>query len=391
MISVHGGCAIAGISRVPDRPDAPLRITYITAPGEVGGLERVVCGAAMGLAQRGHDVHVIAVLNPEPEVAPFVEVLRGSPVQVHEVRLPAGVRHFLRERRLVRRQLAALKPDVVHTHGFRSDLLDGGVARSQGCPIVTTIHGESFMGGATAIYEWLQWHAYRRFDAVIAVSAPLHRSALRRGVPGPRLHLLRNALFVDTPPADRREARERLGIDEGERAIGWLGRMIPVKGADLFLRALTDALDDTTTAYLIGDGPERATLEGLTRALGLAERVRFLGSMPGAGRWLAAFDVFVLSSRSEGTPMVLLEAMLAGVPIVATEVGGVPDVVGNGAGEIVPAEDPAALASAIRHVLHDPAHASARSQAAQERLALEFAPERWLAEHERIYRSVRAH
>jgi glycosyltransferase involved in cell wall biosynthesis len=112
------------------------------------------------------------------------------------------------------------------------------------------------------------------------------------------------------------------------------------------------------------------------------------GVVPDAGRLLRAFDVLVLSSRTEGTPMVVLEAMAAGVPIVATRVGGVPDVLSSADAMLVPPEDPAALAAAIRAVHDHPDAARSRADSARRRLDTEFALAPWLARYEAIYRQV---
>ncbi len=109
--------------------------------------------------------------------------------------------------------------------------------------------------------------------------------------------------------------------------VGWVARLIPVKACDVFLRALADCRGLPLKAAIVGDGPERAALETLTAELGLQHQVKFCGARQQAGQFFSAFDAFVLSSKSEGTPMTLLEAMAAGVPIVTTEVGGIPDVV----------------------------------------------------------------
>lgn len=362
----------------------------MAAPGAVGGLERVLQGLALGLADRGHEVHVIAVLTPEPAEAPFCRAFVGRRVILHELRVPPGVRHYATERRQVRALLREIRPDVVHTHGFRSDILDGGLAQALGLPVVTTIHGESFMGGRTALYEWLQWRAYRRFDAVVAVSGPLERTALARGVPRDRLHLVPNAWPGGVSFLERAEARAELGLAPDARVAGWLARMIPVKGADVFLRALAEPASAGWSACLIGDGSEHEQLRAMVTELGLADRVRFAGAIEGGARYLRAFDAFVLSSRSEGTPIALFEAMVAGVPIVASRVGGVPDVLGEDAGWLVPAEAPAPLAAALQVIRDAPARATAAVQAASHRLESRYSTAAWLARHEAIYARLAA-
>lgn len=376
------------MSRAQAESTRPLRLCFLVAPGFVGGLERVVHGLTLGSAARGHDVHVFTVLAPSMVREPFLAAFDDSPVTIHEVRLPSGWRHYPAERQAAHRLLQSLRPDVVHSHGYRPDVLDSGIARRMGIPTVTTIHGESFMGGKTRVYEWLQWYTYRRFDGVVAVSGRLQETALSHGVAPDRVHLIRNAWPGGITFGTRESARQELGLKEGEIAIGWLGRMIPVKGADVMLRAMAEASGSWTRAVLIGDGSERPVLEALARQLGLAERVRFAGGIEGGARLLPAFDTFVLSSRSEGTPIVLLEAMAAGVPIIASRVGGVPDVISEAESVLVPSEDPGALAGAIKSVLADPVAAQRRAGKARQRLETEFSTDAWLDRHEGLYRSL---
>ena len=186
----------------------------------------------------------------------------------------------------------------------------------------------------------------------------------------------------------RADARRALGLPAEGTVIGWVGRLIPVKGADVFIRAARTLDIHNVTFSIVGDGAERARLESLAREEGTADRVRFHGTVPEAARYLSAFDVFVLSSRSEGTPVTLLEALAAKVPVVVTKVGGVPDVVGDGEAVLVPKEDPPALAQGIRSVLMDPQGAAARANAALARLHSRFEAERWIDAHDALYSEI---
>ncbi|MEO8636993.1 MAG: glycosyltransferase, partial [Gemmatimonadales bacterium] len=168
-----------------------------------------------------------------------------------------------------------------------------------------------------------------------------------------------------------------------------VARLVTVKACDIFLRAFSACRGLPVQAAIVGDGPELGKMEALRAELGLEEQVKFCGPRPQAGRLFPAFDGFVLSSRSEGTPITLLEAMAAGVPVVTTAVGGIPDVVSPNEALLVPPEDPEALGRAIRQLIDDPAAARSRAQAASRRLTDEFGAERWLASHETMYRSIR--
>jgi glycosyltransferase involved in cell wall biosynthesis len=202
------------------------------------------------------------------------------------------------------------------------------------------------------------------------------------------LRIIPNAFADGAARPERACARRMLGIGDEEFVVGWVGRMSREKGADVLLESLALLGDRSVHASLIGDGPDRPMLEGRARALGIADHITWHGIVPEARRLFAAFDVFVLSSRTEGTPIVLFEAMAAGVPIVTTGVGGVPDVVGMGEALLVPAEDPRALADGIRAIRGDPAAAARRVCAARIRLEQSFGVQPWLERYEQLYREL---
>jgi glycosyltransferase involved in cell wall biosynthesis len=289
---------------------------------------------------------------------------------------------------LFRALYTEVQPDVVHSHGHRSDLLDAMVAKHAGYPIVTTVHGSSLLGGAVRLYEWMQLVSLRLFDAVVAVSRALASSVAGRWVAPDRLHLIPNAWSGGRTSLERGEARRALGLPEAARVVGWVGRLIPVKAAHTALDAVRRIDDPAIHMAIIGDGPERERLEQRAAALGLGSQVTFCGRVPDAGLMFRAFDVFALTSISEGTPMTLLEAVAAQVPIVATRVGGVPDVLGQDGGLLVEPRDPEALARAVRESLSDRVGAAARARAAATRLTSEYAVERWVSLHENLYCSL---
>jgi len=297
-------------------------------------------------------------------------------------------RGYLQERREVRRLLEASRPDILHTHGYRADLLDSGIARRLGIPTVTTEHGTSRMSWRTAVYEWFQVRLYRRFQAVAAVSRPLVADLRRAGVPPDRIHLIPNAWDGRVLPRSRVEARKILGLPLDAFVVGWVGRLIPVKGCDIFLRAASRLRDLAVHASIIGNGPELGRLKALAAQDGVAERVHFHGVKEGAADLFRAFDVWVLSSRSEGTPMVLFEAMAAGVPIVATQVGGVGDVVSEAEACLVPRDDPAALAACLRDIYSGRRCTQGMVMAATTRLVEHFGTEQWIERYLAVYQGL---
>ncbi len=364
----------------------PLCVLQIVAPARTGGLEQVVHQLAAGLRHRGHDVHVAVVLAQDEGEHPLFAPLRTAGVVVHPLPLPP--RAYWREGAATASLCRQLNPAVVHTHGYRPDVVDAGVARRHRIPIVTTIHGFTGGGWKNRLYERLQRLAWRRFDAVAAVSPALARQVACDGVRRERIHLVPNAWRATTPTLECAAARYKLGISDDRFHIGWVGRLQREKGPDIMVDALAYLVDLPVVVSMIGAGREGAGLQERAKTLGVADRVIWHGAVLEAAGLFRAFDAFVLSSRTEGMPMVLFEAMAARVPIVATCVGGVLDVVSDAQALLVPAGDPAALAAGIRSVYLDAGAAVGRAAAARARVERDFAVDRWLAAYEDVYANV---
>lgn len=370
-------------------PTARISVLHVLAAAEVGGLEAVV--AALTLGGRGSKVeaHVAAVISAGQLDHPFLALFRNAGVEVFTIEVAR--RGYLRERAEVAELCRRLRPDVVHTHGYRADVLDAAIARGLGIPVVSTVHGFTGGGRRNRFYQWLQRRALRRFDAVVAVSRPLVDDLAESGVPGERLYYVQNAWYPADPPLAREAACRALRIAPDGFRVGWVGRLSAEKGPDVLVEVLPQLGDLPVTVSFLGDGPLRPALETRAAALHVADRIRWHGLVPGAGRLLRAFEAFVLTARTEGTPIALLEAMAAGVPIIAAGVGGVPDVVSNKEALLVPPEDPRAVATALREVFQHPAEARTRARAARERLEREFGLAAWLGRYEAVYQAVRKH
>lgn len=372
--------------RTPDSVRAlPSSVLHIIAPSPVGGAESVVRSLAAAQQDCGARVTVAAIVSPGERV-PLVDDLRESCIDTREVVVAA--RGYLKERRALAAICGSAAPSVVHSHGYRPDIVDAVYLRRSGVPIVTTAHGFTGGGVRNRFYEWLQRRAYAQFDAVAAVSQPLY-DRLGPVVASHRLHLVPNAYHGGTL-LSRDAARASLGIPGNVFVVGWVGRLSREKGTDVLLDSLADVnVPESVHAAIIGDGPELTALRRQSIRLQLEHRLYWHARVRDARRFFTAFDAFVLSSRTEGTPMVLFEAMAAGVPIVATRVGGVPDVLPPGTASLVMAESPSQLAVAIRTTFVERAAAAAHARAARVRLATEYGVGAWAARYQAIYRQAR--
>jgi glycosyltransferase involved in cell wall biosynthesis len=340
----------------------------------------------MSAGRKMDGTHVAAILTPgEAEGHPFIARLRMLGVPVTPVIV--GARSYLKEYRQLREVVARTKPEVVHTHGYRADVVGGALARRHRITTVSTVHGFTGGGRRNRFYERIQRFALRRANAVVAVSAPLAEQLASAGIDRDKIHCVPNAFTPTVTALARSAARERLGLQPGGLVAGWVGRLSREKGADVMLDAFLH-VDSSWQLSIIGDGPERHALQQQAKSLGIADRIIWHGLVENAASLLAAFDVFVLSSRTEGTPIVLFEAMHASVPIVATRVGGVPNVIGPSQALLVPGEEPNAIARAVNDVARDPAAAAHRTVRARDRLQ-SFDTARWLEAIDAVYEAAR--
>ncbi len=363
-----------------------LKIAHVIAPAQFGGLERVVSALAVGHAARGHDVSIISLSTVGRAKPPLLQELRDGGVTVYDIELPP--RSYKAQFRAVLETVRKLQPDVAHGHGYLSDVLLALGRRGGVTPIATTVHG--FTGGdrKNRLYEWLQIRSHRQFDVVIAVSAAIQARLNAAGVR--RVQVLRNAWAGASDPIDRDAARTLLGVPDNVFNLGWVGRISREKGLDVLIQSLSRLKDLPIHLTVVGDGGEREGVESTAQMLGISDLISWAGVVPDAGRYFRAFDTLVLSSRTEGTPVTLLEAMGSHVPVVTTAVGGIPDVVSPREALLVPSENPVALAEAIRVVVADRSGATDRASQAFHRLQAEFSLEPWLDGYERIYRSLKS-
>jgi glycosyltransferase involved in cell wall biosynthesis len=292
--------------------------------------------------------------------------------------------------RRVQQLIERIVPDVVHTHSgvwYKASL----AARRAGVRwLVHTDHGRLVPDPWQA--RLVDRLASRRTDVIVAVSQPLAQR-LRAGVVAnpERIRVVINGVDTDElRPGGAADLRRDLDLADGVVVIGSVGRLESIKGYDVMLESLAELvrLDPTTPALLIiaGDGAERPTLELLARERGLGDRVRFLGWRGDLPRLLATFDLFALTSRSEGTSVSLLEAMSAGVCPVVTDVGGNADVIGPTLRHrLAPAEDPRAIARLWLAALRDPVGRARDGASARHRAMAHFSLRAMVAQYEAIY------
>lgn len=320
----------------------------------------------------------------------FVSAARAAGVEVEIIpeRFRFDPRVFQELRSVVERRA----PDVLQTHSVKSHLLLRLSGLGRRYPWVAFHHGYTTPDAKMRLYNQLDRWSLPSAARVVTVCGPFAERLARSGVRRERISVLHNSVAPATAPREEvtRALGVKLGLGEGERVILSVGRLSQEKGhADLVaaldhLRGL--APDLNFRLVLVGDGPERTRLETEARTRNLSERVVFAGHHADVRPFYALADVLVLPSYSEGSPNVLLEAMAAGLPVVATAVGGVPEIVAHEESALLVApRDEHALASAVARVLSDASLARGLAAKALELAAERFSPEAYARSVLEIY------
>jgi len=350
---------------------------------ETGGAERQVVDLAVALRRKGYEVAVACSVAGE-----LSDVLGDAGIPVHLllrrlVKRRLSAAYAWRLRRLLRRE----RFDLVHAHIYASTAAAAIATLGTGALLVITEHTEASWQGWRA--RWISRWVYRQAKHIIAVSTPIERRLIERdGLSPDRITVIPNAVV----PASEVRSDAHPALPAGLRPlVGVVARLQREKGVANFLEAAARVAPLLPEAHFViaGDGPLRQELEILAENLGLKSRIRFLGFRSDASALIESMDVLVVPSLTEGSPLVTLEAMAAGVPVVASAVGGIPDQVRHGEeGLLVPPGDTEALGEALLDLLRDPGRARRLGEAGRRRATSEFGHATMVGRIEDVYRAV---
>ncbi|SPP99526.1 putative Glycosyl transferase group 1 [Candidatus Sulfobium mesophilum] len=285
------------------------------------------------------------------------------------------------------------RPDLIHTHEYKANILGFCLAKIFGLPIVTTVHALHKLRGRAKRELQFSVGLLKYFSAVMPVSGDVRDELQALKVPAEKMVTIKNVppLTEMRPASGVRSFREEVGVPSDRKLIGFLGRLIPAKGCDQLIHAIAniDKKDRNFSLAVAGDGPERESLEALAEKLGVRDMIHFCGFRSDTEHIYASLDLLVLPSREEGTPLVMLEGMSRGVSVVATKVGGIPDVLKDRVnGLLVPSDDPIALAGAIAESLNKPDETKKRAIEAKRTMAREYDVKTWAKKFEEIYAGI---
>jgi len=359
----------------PFDPDRRLRVLFLIDSLGHGGAEHLLASYLDRLPAHGVDPVVVAL--QERDGNPLASVIVDTGVAVRTL----GINR-LRERSAYRRVAAVVAetaPDVVHTQLEFSNILGTVAAARLGIPTITTLHTldrPAPWSRDAARFRLMAWVLRRRADRVIAVSRSardhfLGRSRARRD----QVITVHNGIDVAsfTRLADRADARSGLGFDPDDRVVTTVAVLREPKGIQDMIQALPAVASAVPMVrYLVvGDGEHGGALRSRADLAGVGDRIVFAGHRRDVAQMLAASDLFVLPSHTEALPTVLIEAMASGLPVVATDVGGIPEMVERGSSALlVPPHRPDLLGDAVIRVLTSPLQAAAMGRAGR-RVAVE--------------------
>ena len=370
----------------PRPPSRPLRVAALIDTAQVSGPGRQLRALADALRHRGVEVLVISFHRRGQPAPPFARFLAEAGVRSLvlpdngplDVGIVASVRAALRE----------FAPDVVQTHSYRTTVV-AYLLRRMGArwPWIAFFHGATNENARVRMYHALDRRLMRHADRLVVMSRA-HQE--RFAALGARVRVIHTAVVPLGTAGVAPDLGAMRRAADARPLVGVVGRLSHEKGVDVYLDACASLAERgrAVESVIAGDGPERAALEAQAQRLGLQQRVHFLGTVSAVGALYPQLDLVVLPSRSEGLPNVLLEALLADVPVVATRVGAVPEVLADAAFAPVvpPPGDPAALAAAMERALdggRTPAQVAARARA-----AADFSLERRVVAHLALYEEV---
>lgn len=358
----------------------PLRVAHVVQGLEVGGLEKQVIELARRADRR--------VVLPEIVCTDYV----GRLASLHPPEAPVsavGARPGFDWRAVARlaRHFWRSRTDVVHSHNQRAHYLSTFAGRVARVPVlINTRHGMYLPTTRRAVLRRRTLAALS--DAVVAVSSAARDATIELDrIPASKVRTIVNGTDVAAARLTRSEARRKLGLGDGAFVIGAVGRLAPEKDFSSLIEAFDRARTEISrlAGAILGDGPLSGELQETARARGCSE-LRFYGHRPDAVSLLPAFDVFVQPSLTEGIALSVIEAMAAGLPVIATSVGGNPQAIGDGeAGILVPPRDVEALAGAIAALARDPGRRAELAAAARRRAERCFSIEATARAYEALY------
>ena len=356
------GVAVALRPDVRPAAGSRVRVLHLIHTMAYGGVETALLNWVRRFDRDRFDVHVACFANPGATETPFVETATAQGLAVATI--PWGRRKpLLKAARALAAHIRRLDIDILHCHGWYADYVGAITGRLVSVKTITTQYVWFDFDVKRNLIQWLDQYAIRLFDRVTAHCEATRLSTIARGFAPERVTTLACGFEthrVELRPAERLERRRSAGIADDDLLIVNVARLYPEKAQDFLLECFRQihAREPRARLWIAGIGPLEAQLRALSSRLKLDDRVSFIGFAKDLPSVLALADLQVHPARIEGVPLAICEGMAAGLPIVASAVGGLPEVLGDGDnGVLVPPGDGAVFVEAVLDLLGDPERA----------------------------------
>lgn len=357
-----------------------MQVLHILKGLGLAGAENHLMILLAGLREQGIDARMLLWVSADNQADDIVKEAQRRSIPIERWVMPGNFApgFFLKLVRYLRQQ----KPDIVHTHLVQAETYAIPAAKLAGVPhVINSSHNDDPFR-RHPIFRLRSWILWRLTDKGIAISDTIRRFLIE--VEGAHPEQIQTIYYGFTPLPIQKE-------ETGVKLIGSVCRLVPQKGIAYALDAVAKLTPEYPNLHymIVGDGALRSTLELQAKNLGISDRVQFLGWRKDAKELMARFDIFLAPSLWEGFGLVFLEAMAQSVPIVASRVSAVPEVVEDGkTGILVPPRDPDSIASAIKNLLDNPELAKKMGEAGRERLTTTFTPQRMIEQTVTLYAEV---
>lgn len=377
----------------------PVRIALLATVVEFGGSEKVILSLLDNINTELFDVVPIIYTRSDQTNNRFISRLEQMKKKYYFISVNKYKFKYLNPIINIVETYNILKTnqfDLLHTHGYRADVLGSITGKITGLSLISTCHGFIANDTNLTLYNMIDRIILRSFNKIITVSKGIKDDLIKSGIHESHITVLQNAVSGhysnELFSQNRQSKRKLVKIDGKDFVIGYLGRLSEEKGIKYLIEAGSLLLNESMPIRLliIGEGPQKKEMEGLVKKANIGDNITFVGFQSEIEEWLPAMDVFVLPSLTEGTPMSLLEAMAYGIPVVASAVGGVPQVIDSEQnGILVPPGKPQDIKDAIRFLYMNEDLRKSFSSEAQNKIKLNYNVEDWTRKIEAEYLKIK--
>ncbi|MDD5259286.1 MAG: glycosyltransferase family 4 protein [bacterium] len=371
-----------------------MKILQLISTTGFYGAEKVVINLAKGLQASGHNIVIGTLLDEKRSDRILTKEAQESGIKIIEI--PCEGKYDKRTIPFINKYIQQEQFDIVHSHGYKANFYAGVSRLPAACKRVATCHNWLGQSPKMLFYRWLDKKVLKKFDAIIAVSEIIRREIEKAGISLGKVNKIYNGIIIEDYSQKQGAAdhiRKEFNLSATDKVIGCIGRLSPEKGQRSLIKALVGSKNEPSKikALIIGDGPLLGQLSNLAHKLNVYGQVVFTGVRQDIPDILAAIDIFVLPSLTEGLPMALLEAMAAKKPVIATAVGEVPQVIDHEvSGFLIQPNDHEGLKKMIRYILNNKEKAQQVAEKGFGELQARFSMQQMVESYSNLYLKLKA-